>query len=234
MLSFWLSLGSLFLGFLCTSSSPTSKGDEALILDPLFEDGSSVQPQWIHEPRNLEQLKDEQESNYAQCGQTHRLDRGESVAIKSKSRNGKYRKKEDCRWTFEAIDSNSTLTISCGLFQLRACKQSYLRITGGDYSERFCRRRSKLTKTIDDNNMKVYFRTSSSQMRRKGFSCTVTASEYCSTVNRVSRIVGGVETEVNEYPWQAVFVRNGTNDVICGGVLLTDMLIFTTVTCSIK
>ncbi|XP_068219315.1 uncharacterized protein [Palaemon carinicauda] len=176
MLSYWLSLGSLFLGFLCTSSSPTSNGDEALILDPLFEDGSSVQPQWIHEPRNLEQLNDEQESNYVKCGQTHRLDRGQSVAIKSKSRNGKYLKKEDCRWTFETIDSNSTLTISCGLFQLRACKQSSLRITGGGYSERFCKRRSKLTKTINDNNMKVYFRTSSSQMRRKGFSCTVTAS----------------------------------------------------------
>ncbi|XP_068205603.1 clotting factor G beta subunit-like [Palaemon carinicauda] len=157
-----------------------SSFSKKLILDPLFEDGSSVQPKWIHEPRNLEspieQLNDEQESNYAKCGQTHRLDRGESVAIKSKRLNGKYLKKEDCRWTFQAIDANSTLTISCGLFQLRACKQSSLRITGGGYSERFCRRRSKLTKTIDDNNMKVYFRTSSSKKRRKGFSCTVTAS----------------------------------------------------------
>ncbi|XP_068218633.1 serine protease 33-like [Palaemon carinicauda] len=133
-----------------------------------------------------------------------------------------------------AIDSNSTLTISCGLFQLRACKQSSLRITGGGYSERFCKRRSKLTKTIDDNNMKVYFRTSSSQMRRKGFSCTVTASGNCGTVNRVSRIVGGVETEVNEYPWQAVFVHNGTNDVICGAVLLTDQLVETTQSCILK
>ncbi|XP_068212683.1 serine protease 33-like [Palaemon carinicauda] len=82
--------------------------------------------------------------------------------------------------------------------------------------------------------MKVYFRTSSSQIRRKGFSCTVTASGNCGTVNRVSRIVGGVETEVNEYPWQAAFVHNGTNDVICGAVLLADKFIVTTSSCIVK
>ncbi|XP_064100784.1 transmembrane protease serine 9-like [Macrobrachium nipponense] len=49
----------------------------------------------------------------------------------------------------------------------------------------------------------------------------------CGTVNRATRIVGGVETEVNEYPWQAALVYAGTNIVFCGGSLLNDELVFT-------
>ena len=49
----------------------------------------------------------------------------------------------------------------------------------------------------------------------------------CGKVNRVKRIVGGVETEVNEYPWQALLVFAGTKTLYCGGTLITDKHVLT-------
>ena len=35
---------------------------------------------------------------------------------------------------------------------------------------------------------------------------------FCGLAERVTRIVGGEDTEVNEYPWQAGIVSKGEND----------------------
>ncbi|XP_066942679.1 transmembrane protease serine 9-like [Macrobrachium rosenbergii] len=59
----------------------------------------------------------------------------------------------------------------------------------------------------------------------------VKSCEPCGTVNRATRIVGGVETEVNEYPWQAAIVYAGTNTVFCGGSLLNNELVLTAAHC---
>lgn len=73
--------------------------------------------------------------------------------------------------------------------------------------------------------MKVKFR--SRRGRATGFECYVTASEYCGTVNRATRIVGGEETEVNEYPWQVAVVNNGTNNMLSAGSLYNDRYVIT-------
>ncbi|XP_066986862.1 serine proteinase stubble-like isoform X3 [Macrobrachium rosenbergii] len=62
-------------------------------------------------------------------------------------------------------------------------------------------------------------------------STTKKPCQPCGTVNRVSRIVGGVETEVNEYPWQVAVVYAGTNSVFCGGSLLNDRIVVTAAHC---
>ena len=42
----------------------------------------------------------------------------------------------------------------------------------------------------------------------------------CGEVLHRSRIVGGAETEINEYPWQAAIVDNGGSWPWCGGSLV--------------
>merc|ERR1719423_238846 len=43
----------------------------------------------------------------------------------------------------------------------------------------------------------------------------------CGIPNRSNRIVGGVETETNEYPWQVALVSSGGSRPFCGGTLIS-------------
>ncbi|XP_053964295.1 trypsin-1-like [Anastrepha ludens] len=51
----------------------------------------------------------------------------------------------------------------------------------------------------------------------------------CGTINTFHRIVGGMETEVNEYPWMAMLMRRG--DFYCGGSLINDQYVLTAAHC---
>ena len=51
--------------------------------------------------------------------------------------------------------------------------------------------------------------------------------QQCETSKRLitfqTRVIGGQETEVNEFPWAALlFIKRGRNDFICGGTLIND------------
>merc|ERR1719192_2296339 len=61
-----------------------------------------------------------------------------------------------------------------------------------------------------------------------GGSCTCS----CGVVQRATRIVGGVETEVSEYPWQAGLVDKGSSTVWCGGSLLNSKWVLTAAHCT--
>ncbi|XP_037083662.1 trypsin-like [Pollicipes pollicipes] len=54
----------------------------------------------------------------------------------------------------------------------------------------------------------------------------------CGVANRASRVVGGVETEVNEYPWQAGLVSPGGTRTWCGGSLINDRYVVTAAHCT--
>ena len=54
----------------------------------------------------------------------------------------------------------------------------------------------------------------------------------CGVVQRRSRIVGGEETEVSEYPWQAGLVDKGSSKVWCGGSLLNSKWVLTAAHCT--
>ena len=54
----------------------------------------------------------------------------------------------------------------------------------------------------------------------------------CGVVQRGTRIVGGQETEVSEYPWQAGLVNKGSTSVWCGGSLLNSKWVLTAAHCT--
>merc|ERR1712128_267688 len=58
------------------------------------------------------------------------------------------------------------------------------------------------------------------------------SSCQCGIPNRSNRIVGGVETEVNEYPWQVVLVSRTGRSPFCGGTLISDRHIMTAAHCT--
>jgi len=54
----------------------------------------------------------------------------------------------------------------------------------------------------------------------------------CGQVNRGSRIVGGQETEVNEYPWQVGLVSSSGRRPFCGGSLISNQHVLTAAHCT--
>merc|ERR1719154_157053 len=61
---------------------------------------------------------------------------------------------------------------------------------------------------------------------------TAPGSCQCGIPNRSNRIVGGVETEVNEYPWQVGLVRPNGRSPFCGGTLISDRHVMTAAHCT--
>jgi len=69
----------------------------------------------------------------------------------------------------------------------------------------------------------VYITLSSGQLENRAESC------YCGLANRRNRIWGGLETEINEYPWMARLEKNGRGS--CGGALLNSKWVITAAHC---
>merc|ERR1712228_1141889 len=58
------------------------------------------------------------------------------------------------------------------------------------------------------------------------------SSCQCGIPNRSNRIVGGVETEVNEYPWQVGLVSAFGRTPFCGGTLISNRHVMTAAHCT--
>ena len=50
-------------------------------------------------------------------------------------------------------------------------------------------------------------------------------------MNRKIRIVGGVETEEHEYPWQIGLVGGSNGNIYCGGSIISSKWILTAAHC---
>ncbi|KAF2358250.1 Serine proteases trypsin domain [Trinorchestia longiramus] len=60
-----------------------------------------------------------------------------------------------------------------------------------------------------------------------------TFTDTCTCGQKLTRIVGGHETHVSEYPWQVAVVNSATGRQFCGGSLLTDSHILSAAHCFI-
>jgi len=185
------------------------------------------------------------------CGTKDELRDGEYVLIESPNYPQQYPNKENCPWTF-TVPMNAYVYLSCESFDVK--RGDFLSFGGmnffgkveGQFWYGFMATKTK---------MQIRFR-SNKKKAASGFRCyvdvyggseTTTASSSNTTVAPVTaapgsclcgqkgsgmRIVGGVETEANEYPWQVALVSAGGSHPWCGGSLITSQHVLTAAHCT--
>ncbi|KAF0289471.1 Trypsin-7 [Amphibalanus amphitrite] len=149
-------------------------------------------------------------------------------------------------------NDNQIISISCENFNIESaisCKYDYLSVNG----QRFC---GSTGPNLSGTVLDIVFK-SDEAVRRTGYKCTITVptgggsgstaattegttaatgspsgDQCCGVANRASRIVGGVQTEVNEYPWQAGLVSTGGSRTWCGGTVINNRYVLTAAHCT--
>ncbi|CAL4151165.1 unnamed protein product, partial [Meganyctiphanes norvegica] len=168
---------------------------------------------------------------------------GESAIIQTPNYPSDYDSKSKCKWL---IKSSVDITITCSDFTLQSTnrkgKCSDALILDGT---KFCG--TSLTPYSGGTSIKAIFK-SNKKKNYSGFSCYATADSgttvstelpgvgsgdcKCGQANQASRIVGGVETEVNEYPWQAAMIYSGYTQVFCGASVIGTKHVLTAAHCT--
>jgi len=161
---------------------------------------------------------------------------GESINFASPNYPNDYDSKTQCKYGFKSTED---ITITCSDFQLQnsnkkgKCKDK-MTIDGYVYCG------SQLSTYYGGTSITATFK-SNKKKNYKGYYCTATAASSgggggsgdctCGQANRASRIVNGVETEVNEYPWQGAMVYSGSN-VFCGASVIGSKHLLTAAHCT--
>lgn len=183
-------------------------------------------------------------SDSLDCGE-YNLELNEAVIIESPNYPNKYPKNYQCNWAFTCWAEDSVISVSCKELKLagfRKCTKTYLEFSNENMKKTYCGMKPEGVDVVGNTGyMAIEFKTS--RRRRKGFQCTVTAIErppttttieppcYCGQKYKVGKIVGGTETEKNEYPWQVGLVYNGGSMSFCGGSIISDQWILTAAHC---
>jgi len=179
------------------------------------------------------------------------LNKGDSFTFRTGGK--KYKKNMECSGTYQLGDCPSAV-LTCTKFITKANKKctkgDVMTVTDDSGSMKFCRKKKPVEKILS-GDFSITFKTDAKK-QSKGLMCTVTCSDdgsgsgtggggeggngsgedcKCGLAKRVSRIVGGEVTEVNEYPWQAGIVSRGGNYVWCGGALISDQWVLTAAHC---
>ncbi|ROT70474.1 Transmembrane protease serine 9 [Penaeus vannamei] len=184
------------------------------------------------------------------CG-LHYVAPGTSLGFQSENYPEDYPGRTQCTWSF-ATDEGATLAIFCDDFSVqnsRSCRRDFFQVTDfASFNDRYCGTSDELIISGQSSALEVFFKTNKRKSSR-GFCCAVTASDVsvpqtpapsptsapggcsCGRVNRFSRIVGGSETEVNEYPWMAGLIAN--RNFICGGAVVADEWVLTAAHCAV-
>ncbi|XP_068216481.1 trypsin-1-like [Palaemon carinicauda] len=177
---------------------------------------------------------------------------GDTVIFKSPRYPRRYRPRTSCSWILEGLTSDTQFSVSCSSFQMERMRRrycpDYLNLNG----KKFCGRRGKPNGwQSSDSALKIRF-FSNRKRGYRGFYCRATAQVpvqpttgtpqqtcggSCGVPNRATRIVGGVATEVNEYPWQVAIANTGTDDFqdfYCGGSIINRRWVLSAAHCEIS
>lgn len=187
------------------------------------------------------------------------LQPGESINVASPNFPSLYSSYLNMIWKITAPDATS-LNIECdiqGIKGKRRCRKGdKLVLKDGCTRTRVCSSTPDTYSTYScDNFVTMIFRTNSAG-ELNGFCCTVTALGAntedpatttegsnqtnppdtcpCGVPNRSTRIVGGVVTEMNEYPWLVALstANDGQNHPFCGGSVYNDLWVITAAHCT--
>ncbi|XP_037080009.1 CUB and peptidase domain-containing protein 2-like isoform X1 [Pollicipes pollicipes] len=178
-------------------------------------------------------------SDSLSCGD-HALAVG-TYTITSPNHPSNYGNNYDCAYNLTPGSGAASLSITCSAFNIEShssCAWDWLRVNGN----KFCGTQGP--SVSNSASLAIDFHADYSVVKT-GYSCTITAASgsgattqapsgscSCGVANRASRVVGGVETEVNEYPWQAGLVSPGGTRTWCGGSLINDRYVVTAAHCT--
>lgn len=181
------------------------------------------------------------------------------------SQPGGYDGPQRCVHVFRKPGRCSAISITCDQFELEPpnsngkCKRDFVNVKGSGLSssfnnKRFCGSYSSISLTAPTKKIRFFFKTNSRKNNFDGFQCYVSCADdlpsttappptttsapgscQCGVPNRQNRIVGGEDTEPNEYPWQAYVFVEDRNDpgfgISCGGSLISDRHVLSAAHC---
>merc|ERR1711970_1457463 len=164
----------------------------------------------------------------------------------------KYPGNTECTVKYKMGDSCAKMSFVCNKFNTnnkdkkKCTKGDKLTVTANGKPKAYCK--TKKPKVSSTGDISVVF-TSDKKKSGSGAICKVKCTEavesgtvspspttspslcQCGLANRKKRIVGGQETEINEYPWQVGIVEKGQTTVFCGGSLISDRWLLTAAHC---
>merc|ERR1719167_1106767 len=187
---------------------------------------------------------------------------GEYVVIETpKFGRRKYKNRYSCEWNL-VIPANSNLWFSCEYFDVKRGDYLYIAdmplygtsetgfymepVTSPDYDASVTlkfktnkrRRGWGFRCYVDSEEQSFSPNATTTTTAAPGVTTTTTSSNgntencQCGVKNSGNRIVGGVETEANEYPWQVALVSSSGSRPFCGGTLISNQHVLTAAHCT--
>jgi len=197
-----------------------------------------------------------------ECGSNDTLHYGEYVVIETpKFGRRKYKNRYSCEWNL-VIPANSNLWFSCEYFDVKRGDYLYIAdmplygtsetgfymepVTSPDYDASVTlkfktnkRRRGWGFRCYVDSEEQSFSPNATTTTTTAAPGVTTTTSSngntencQCGVKNSGNRIVGGVETEANEYPWQVALVSSSGSRPFCGGTLISCSHVLTAAHCT--